>query len=123
MAITWFIGIRKFTKSGEGIDRGCVNTTMLFIVSLIMVPLIDLSPLHLLWMFPVSIGMGSLSILCFPFNLLSLAGQVVGNIACFGLDPTIVQRNKKKLHRYAELRQFEGLTIEEAMKRLKEEGY
>lgn len=122
LAITWLIGIRTYTKSGKGVTMSTVNTTMLFIVSLIVIPVLKISPLHLLWMYPVGIVLGMFS-LSFPFSLLSIPGNVVALIACIGLDQNEVQKNKERIRRGVELVHREGLTVEEAKKRLEEEGY
>jgi hypothetical protein len=122
LAITWMIGIRTYTKSGQGVTMSTVNTTMLFIVSLVVVPILNLTPLHLLWMYPASFILGMLS-LAFPFSLLSIPGNIVAFIACAGLNQEEVQNNKDRIQRGLELVHSEGLTVEEAKKRLEEEGY
>lgn len=93
LAVTWMIGIRTYTKSGQGVTMSTVNTTMLFIVSLVVVPILKLSPLHLLWMYPASFILGMLS-LAFPFSLLSIPGNIVSFIACAGLNQEEIQKNE-----------------------------
>ena len=122
LAIVWLVGIRTYTKSGQGVTMPTVNTTMLFIVSLVVVLVLELSPLHLLWMYPASFVLGMLS-LAFPFSLLSIPGNIVAFIACIGLNQAEVQKNKVRVRRGVELVHREGLTVEEAKKRLEEEGY
>lgn len=122
LALTWMIGIRTYTKSGQGVTMSTVNTTMLFLVSLVVVPILKLSPLHLFWMYPVSFVLGMLS-LAFPFSLLSISGNIVAFIACVGLNQEEIQRNKGRIQRGVELVHREGLSVEEAKKRLEEEGY
>ena len=122
LTIIWMIGIRTYTKSGQGVTMSTVNTTMLFIVSLILVPVLGISPLHLLWMYPASFLLGQLS-LVFPFSVLSIPGNIVALVACIGLNQAEVQKNKERVQRGIELVHREGLTVEEAKKRLEEEGY
>lgn len=122
LAIAWMLGIRTHTKSGQGVTISTVNTTMLFIVSLVFVTVFKLSPLHLLWMYPASFVLGMLSF-AFPFSLLSIPGNIVGFIACVGLNQEEVQKNKERVQRGIELVHHEGLSVEEAKKQLKEEGY
>lgn len=97
VAITWLRGIRSYIARGSRITRQTVNTTMLFIVSLVLVPTIPFSSFHLLWMFPASFFIGTLS-LVFPFSLLSVPGQAIFHIACLGLDYDEVERNKERIN-------------------------
>lgn len=85
LTVIWLLGIRVHTKTGQGVAATTVNITMLFIVSLALVPLLELSPFHLLWFFPVSVVLGMLSG-SFPFSLLSYPGRVIWRLACVGLD-------------------------------------
>jgi len=94
LAVTWLVGIRTYTAKGLGVTKQTVNTTMLFILALLLVPAFSLSALHLLWMFLAGWIVGTLS-LVFPFSLLSILGQVVFHIACIGLDPVEIQRRQE----------------------------
>ncbi len=49
MTITWMVGIRTYTKQGNGVTIQTINTAMLFFVSLITVPILEISSLHFLW--------------------------------------------------------------------------
>jgi hypothetical protein len=98
LAITWIIGIRTHSNSGQGVTMPTVNSTMLFIVSLVVVVAFELSPFHLLWMYPVSFVLGMLS-LAFPLSLLSIPGNILAFIACIGLDQQEIQRNKARVQR------------------------
>jgi hypothetical protein len=80
----WAYGIRSYVRSGQGVSQQTVNQTMMFALSLIIVPMFDFSPFHLLWMFPVSFVLGMLS-LVFPFSLLSVPGRAFGTICCIGV--------------------------------------
>jgi hypothetical protein len=74
IAITWIIGIRTYTLQGRPPMKQTINQTMLFVVSLVLIPVLSWSPLHLLWMFPASFILGLLSIV-FPFSLLRLRSR------------------------------------------------
>jgi uncharacterized protein YraI len=92
----WIFGLRTYTLRGTPPMMATINITMLFVVSLIIIPLLSLSPLHLLWMFVCSLIIGFLSIV-FPFSLLSIPGQLFYIIACIGLDHEKAVKNHKKV--------------------------
>lgn len=121
MAVTWFIGIRSYTARGVGVVKQTVNTAMLFIVSLVVVPALSLSPLHLLWMFPASFIFGALS-LVFPLSLLSIPGQVIFHVACIGLDHAEVQNNHERMKKLQSIMIKENLSAEQAKALLVERG-
>ena len=101
--------------------RPTVNITMLFVVSLVVVPLLSLSPFHLLWMFIVSFVLGTLS-LAFPFSLLSLPGRWFFILACIGLDREKALRNQERVAKVREVVAREGVTPERARELLIERG-
>lgn len=84
LAVSWFIGIRLYVKHGQGVTKQTVNITMLFFVSLVLVPALSLSPFHLLWMFPASWILGVCSPV-FPLSLISGPGYVLFRLACLGM--------------------------------------
>ena len=84
VTIFWAYGIRSYVRTGQGVSQQTVNQTMMFAISLIVVPIFGLSSFHLLWMFPVSFALGTLSLM-FPFSLLSVPGRIFGVICCIGL--------------------------------------
>ena len=120
-AVAWLIGIRTYTNSGQGLTISTVNTTMLFIVSLALVPILQVDPLHLLWMYPLSFVLGMLS-LVFPFSLLSIPGHLVGWIACIGLNQAEIAIKQERIHKLQELMITESITAEEAKAQLEENG-
>lgn len=69
IAISWGILIRHKAKTEQATEKIFEVFGLLMAVSLILIPTLFLSPFHLLWMFPVSFLLGSLS-LVFPLNLL-----------------------------------------------------
>jgi len=111
VAAVWVYGIRDSMRRGLGITQQTVNNTMLFFVSLIVTLSPQITPYHLLWLFPLSWLLGTLS-LVFPFSLLSIPGRLFGDMCCVGLDWDEVQRNEERLVRAKELLQ-EGLSPEE----------
>ena len=122
LTIIWMLGIRTNTSSGEGVAMSTVNATMLFIVCLAVIPFLNISYFHLLWAFPASVVIGLLS-LSFPLSVLSIPGHAVFWFACIGLNQEEIAKNKERVRRGVELVHQEGLTVEEAKKRLEEEGY
>lgn len=120
-ALSFLAGIRNNTRRGLGVQRGTVNTTMLFVVSLALVPILKLSPLHLLWMFPVSFILGTLS-LAFPFSLLSIPGSLIFGIACLGLNRFEVDQNRARYEKLLELMRSDNISVEQAKEKLKATG-
>lgn len=129
LAGSFLFGIRSYTANGTGVSKQTVNTTMLFIVSLVVVPAMSLSPLHLLWMFPVSFMLGMLSLI-FPFSLLSIPGRVIFYIACFGLDleeakarsQLLKKEHQERMSKMQSLMNDEGLTADQAKDKLERHG-
>lgn len=72
LTMLWSASIRKKAKLGERAHQGNINSTFLFFISLLVVLIFGLSPLHLLWLFPVSALVGQfyeifpLFLICFP---------------------------------------------------------
>jgi len=120
MAITWMVGIRTYTKRGTRPAMSTVNTTALFIVSLITIPILEISAFHFLWIYPVAIFIGFLSISP-PFSILSILGNILFNIVCLGLNFEEINRAEERIRRGVELVHKEGLTVEEAKTRIDEE--
>jgi len=103
ISIGWGYGVRTYVHSGQGVSHGTANTTMLFVISIIVVLIAALSPYHLLWMFPLSWLIGTLSHLVFPFSLLSIPGHLFVSLCCIGLDPVEVQRNIDSIEKARQL--------------------
>lgn len=83
LSVSWIIGIRKLASTG-GVTRQTVITSMLFTASTILALLSDESKVfNLLWMFPVSWLVGTLS-LAFPLSLLWIPGNIYAKIVTFG---------------------------------------
>jgi len=105
VAVGWVYGIRHYTRRGIGVSQQTVNRTMLFFVSLIVTLSLRISPYHLLWLFPLSWVIGTLSLI-FPFSLLSIPGGLFGDMCCVGLDwalagGTTEGRAKRRVQKYA----------------------
>lgn len=91
VTLSWLGGIRLHTIKGEGVSGGTVNVTVLFVVSLVIVPIFQFSPLHLLWMFPISVLFG---ILLAESEILSLPGYYLWKVMCLGIDTSNMVRWK-----------------------------
>jgi|GEM_PF-914991 len=121
LAVGWLIGIRTYTNSGQGVTMSTVNSTLLFIVSLALIPILQLNPLHLLWMYPAGFVLGTLS-LVFPFSLLSILGNLVAWIACIGLNQAEITIKKERIHKLQELMITESISAAEAKTQLEKNG-
>jgi len=112
LAVSWALGIRQRVSSGMGLTQQTVNQTMLFFVSLGVVLYLQITPLHLLWLFPVGWVLGMFSI-AFPFSLLSILGKPFGHICCVGIDKAeAARRYEEKLELEAEVQEMlnQGMT-------------
>jgi hypothetical protein len=121
LTATFLLGIRTHTASGTGVTNQSVNTTFLFIVSLAVIPVGSLSPLHLLWMFLLSWVLGTLS-LAFPFSLLSIPGRLVFHLACIGLDAAEIQLRRERFKKFQSLMIQKGVTAKQAREELQARG-
>lgn len=92
LTLIWLAGIRVNTNSGQGVAATTVNTTLLFIVSLILIPALELSLFHLIWLFGASAMIGMLSGV-FPFSILSVPGRVLWRLVCLGIDTSNMTEN------------------------------
>lgn len=120
LVLTWVYGIRTYIHRGRGVTRQTVNTTMLGLISVVAILSLGVSPLHLLWLLPISWVMGTLS-LAFPFSLLSIPGRFFGLLCCIGLNKEEVARNIAKVDRLHELIKS-GLSPDEAVKIVRDEN-
>ena len=82
--VVWGWQIREWVKDGTGVTHMTVTQAMLFMVSVLVIPIFSLSPFHLLWMFPVSWLLGTLSKI-FPFYFLWFPGFLFRHLCCLGL--------------------------------------
>ena len=96
IALSWGHGIRTRTASGVGVTNQTVNTTMLFFVSLFVSPALG-STWHLLWLFPLSWVIGTLS-LAPPFVFLTPIGQDFRKVCCIGLDQSEISDKRAAFH-------------------------
>jgi len=68
-AILWGVLMRHKAKTEQATEKIFEVFGLLMAISLILVPILSLSPFHLLWMFPASFLLGFFSLLP-PLNLL-----------------------------------------------------
>lgn len=83
ISISWIVGIRKLAQNG-GVTRQTVITSMLF--SFLTITALfseEVWILNLLWLFPVSWMVGTLS-LAFPLSLLWIPGSIYAKIVTLG---------------------------------------
>lgn len=93
LSVSWIIGLRKLASSG-GVTRQTVITSMLFTTSTLIALFSDESRvLNLLWLFPLSWVIGTLS-LAFPLSLLWIPGYVYAKIVTFGSSSSKPQERK-----------------------------
>ena len=85
VGLSWSYGVRTYVRTGQGVQQATVNQTTLILLAVVAVPLLGLSPFHLLWMLPAAFIVGMLS-LAFPFSLVSIIGKPFGELCCLGLD-------------------------------------
>jgi len=117
--ISFGAGIRSGVRQGRPPTKQTVNITMLWALSIAGVFALRESPLHLLWLFPISFAAGFLS-LEFPFSLLSIPGSLFGRLCCIGLDEAEIARNAARQQRFQALLR-EGVPAEDARRRVLEE--
>ena len=121
IAATWSWGIRRHVKTGAGVTRQTITTTMLFALAVLSVPVFDVSPFHLLWVFPVGWLVGTLS-LAFPLSLLRIPANLYGRLCCLGLpvaskypefisDPTESEGDTTRLHKLSDKQKYDDRTI------------
>lgn len=91
-AILWGITMRRRAKMGQ-IERIFEVFGLLMAISLILIPILSLSPFHLLWMFPVSYILGMLSIFP-PLRLLWPLASFYGSLWYVGLKSKRVIESK-----------------------------
>ncbi|MCI0330961.1 MAG: hypothetical protein L0196_08470 [candidate division Zixibacteria bacterium] len=112
--------IRRDERRGTGSTKASVNMTMIWCVSLILIPVFGISPYHLLWAFPLGYVLGLLSLI-FPFSILSILGRVFWRLCCIGIDWEEAAKNRQKYGRFTELLAG-GATPEEAAQEVQQEN-
>lgn len=102
LAASFSWGVRQNTWTGFGVTIQSTNMAMLFALQAIAVGALGISPLHFLWMIPLTFVIGMLS-LAFPFSLITPIGRLYGELVCWGLDVQVVAQNKARLEYVREL--------------------
>ncbi|MCY4428836.1 MAG: hypothetical protein OXC11_00370 [Rhodospirillales bacterium] len=80
------LAIRQLARSGQKVTAMTVNQCALYVISLVLVPVLDLSPFHLIWMFFVSFVGGAMLPLALGINVPILPRLLV-LIATVGISP------------------------------------
>jgi tetratricopeptide (TPR) repeat protein len=78
-AVGWGFIIRRKAKNEQATERTFEVHALLLIVSATIIPVLSLSPFHLLWMIPASFVIGLASVI-FPLNLLWLPASLYGSL-------------------------------------------
>lgn len=73
---SWIFGVRLYSRTPNGVAKGTMVTTILFLLALIGVPWFSLPEVHLLWIFPLAILIGGCS-LTFPFTILLFPAELL----------------------------------------------
>lgn len=82
-AIAQGFNIRQKAKNEQATERTFEVHALLAVFSVIIIPVMSLSPLHLLWMLPASFILG-LTSMVFPFNLLWVPASLYGSLWYIG---------------------------------------
>jgi len=82
-AIAQGFNIRQKAKNEQATEHTFEVHALLATVSVIIIPVLSLSPFHLLWMLPASFVLGIASII-FPLNLLWLPASLFGSLWYIG---------------------------------------
>ncbi len=117
--LSWLYGIRYKMQMADRASQSTINSTFLYIVSIILVLIVGFSPLHLLWMFPLAVVISLLS-LTFPFSLISILSIPIEKLAYIGLDWDKIQTLQDDVKEVIRLMKMEKMTREDAMKIVKE---
>jgi hypothetical protein len=83
-AVAWGILMRHKAKTEQATEKIFEVFGLSMAVSLILIPILSLSPFHLIWMFPASFLLGPLSFI-FPFRLLWPLASLYGSLWYIGL--------------------------------------
>ena len=78
-AIAQGLNMRQKAKNEQATEHTFEVHAFLLAVSVIIIPVLSLSPFHLLWMLPASFVLGLASVI-FPFNLLWLPASLYGSL-------------------------------------------
>ena len=79
-AIVQGFNIRQKAKNEQATEHTFELHALLLAVSVIIVPVLSLSPFHLLWMLPASFVLGLASMMIFPLKLLWFPASLYGSL-------------------------------------------
>jgi hypothetical protein len=114
----WIMGIRSYGNLGLRVSQGVVNVTFLFVLSIIVALILNVSPLHLIWMFLLSVIIG-LMYLSFPFSLISVPATLFEKLCYIGFNYEKINKLNSEIKEVIGLMTKEKLTQEEAIDRVK----
>ena len=94
-ALVWGMNIRRKAAIERHTEKIFEVHALLLTVSVILIPVLSLSPFHLLWMFPASFLLGLMSVF-FPFNLLWPFASLYASLWYIGIEPPETDREKSE---------------------------
>ncbi len=112
--LSWLYGIRHKMQMANRASQSTINSTFLYIISIIIVLTFSFSPLNLLWMFPLAIVLGLFSF-TFPFSLLSILSRPLEKFVYIGLDWNEIKTLQDDVQEVVRLMKMEKMTKEAAM--------
>lgn len=91
-------GIRDMTRRGQFPTNQTVVIAMLFMTGVVLVPAIGISPFHLLWWFPLSFAVGTMSLpVVSPFWFLRFPGGLYWRLCCVGIEWVDAERTRQSI--------------------------
>ena len=113
---------RARMRAGIGVTWPSLTWVLLWVIAIIYIPMSGRTPYHLMWVLPVSVVFGvltmPLSTLLGPLQpLLALPGTLFGYLCAIGIDREEIARNAARETRFRELL-LQGVSPEEARRRV-----
>lgn len=113
----WILGIRRSSVTVEGATKGVINTVGLWLIALGVVVVGEISPFHLLWVYPLCMLIPML----FPSSLLPIVGTSVAALALVGLNREMIVARREQYEKVQDL-MLDGMSAEQSKQHLMEIG-
>ena len=85
--LSGIVWIRRRVAAGAAVTHVVLSSNAMYVIATVTVVVFDLSPLHLLWLFPVAFVVGLMSLLPpFSWAIVPL-GKIYGTVCCVGVTP------------------------------------
>ena len=117
--LSWVYGIRHYMQMANRASQLNINATFLYILSILLVLILKLSPFHLLWMMPTSVLVGRFYQVL-PFSLITKLSIPFEKLIYIGLDWNEINNLHDDIRETVKLVTMENKTQEEAIKIVKE---